>query len=282
MFLALMCAVGLALAQGTTPTGVQRYGGIQLIRGETKIALGPTPPVETITDIGSVGFQRVDYTQYTPPPMPMPTTIGPCDVFTSPPATTSSSPMSTGLDFGGVININGPNGMKQLPQADSSPYLGGGTAIPGFYTPPPLYLDPGTYVVDNGAGGADVGPFSVTLNVPSPGFVWTNADSDLTIVRSAGVDIQWTGGDPNTNVLILGVAGTASFGCVVPNNGEYMVPSDVLSLLPASSPTGGGLTAALGSTLTVEINSVANFSASGLDMGTLLFSVSYMRTVVYQ
>ena len=76
------------------------------------------------------------------------------------------------------------------------------------------------------------------MNVPSPGFAWANAYADLTVTLAAGVDIQWSGGDPTTNVQIQGVATSptmvGSFTCSVPNNGEFFVTSDVLAVLPAT------------------------------------------------
>jgi hypothetical protein len=116
-------------------------------------------------------------------------------------------PVITPLDAGPVLNVTGPNGTQQAPAVMSitpgqgsqiySAALGGGIPlpptpfpIPGLSGPKPLWLDPGTYTVDNGGGGADVGPFTATLTLPAS-FVWTNVESDLTINRSAGVDIQW-------------------------------------------------------------------------------------------
>jgi hypothetical protein len=286
---------GLALAQGGPPTGVQKNGVVGLLRAESKIPLIPgMPPTDSTTDNVTGAFVSSDYTNYTPPNLPPVTTIGPCFVTTitlplapQPP----SGVVTTFLDGGPVINLNGPNGTKQIPQMKSGAYflqVGGGVAIP---TPIPIpglpgvlppYLDPGTYTVDNGSGGADVGPFTATLNVPSPGFAWTNADANLTIDRSAGVDIQWTGGDPANNVQIQGVVSTStvsgSFTCIVPNNGEFMVTSDVLSLLPA---TATGAPAAT-SSLTVSNLSLANFSASGLDLGIFSYESGATRFVVYQ
>jgi hypothetical protein len=112
--------------------------------------------------------------------------------------------------------------------------------------------------------------------------VWTNADANLTITRSAGVDIQWSGGDPSTMVEIQGGASTpttaASFTCFVPNNGEFLVTSDVLSLLPAT-PAGAPPSSNL---LTVNNTSQVNFSATGLDLGLLLYEAGSTRQVVYQ
>ena len=169
--------------------------------------------------------------------------------------------------------------------------LGGGVAIPtpfpirGLPGVTPIFLGPGSYEVDNGGGGADVGPFTANLTVPSPGFVWTNADADLTVTLASGVDIQWSGGDPTTNVEIQGTVATptaaAAFTCIVPNNGEFFVTSAVLSMLPAT-PTGGGPGSASSSLLSVSNSSMANFSASGISLGILTYEAGYTRMVVYQ
>jgi hypothetical protein len=293
VFFVLSSAV-LMLGQTPTPTGIQKNGVVGLLRAEGKIPLVPgMPPVDSTTDNATGAFVMSDYTNYTPPTLPPATTIGPCVVSTimlpqspQPP----SGLVTTFLDGGPFINLNGPNGTKQIPQMKGVYFqqVGGGIAIP---TPIPIpglpgvlppYLDPGTYTVDNGSGGADVGAFTATLNVPSPGFAWTNADANLTIDRSAGVDIQWTGGDPANNVQIQGTVSTssisASFTCSVPNNGEFMVTSDVTSLLPASA---AGAPAAT-SSLTVSNLSLTNFSASGLDLGIFSYESGATRFVVYQ
>jgi hypothetical protein len=286
----------LTFAQGGPPTGIQKSGFIQLIRAESKLTVLPgMPPLDNTTDTAAGSFVSSDYTNYTPGPLPPSTTIGPCSVtiITQPqPPPTPSGIVTTFLDGGPVINVNGPNGAKQIPQMMPVPniltyylQIGGGIPlpfpIPGFPGPQPPYLDPGTYTIDNGSGGADVGPFMATLNVPSPGFLWTNADANLTVVRSAGVDLQWSGGDPNAMVEIQGVSGTTAqsgaFTCFVPNNGEFVVTSDVLSLLPAS-PAGG----APGNSLSVSNTTFGNFSASGLDMGGVSYESGYLRMVVYQ
>ena len=119
------------------------------------------------------------------------------------------------------------------------------------------------------------------MNVPSPGFVWTNADSDLTVTLATGVDIQWSGGDPTTTVGIQGTSVTptqiGSFTCTVPNNGEFFVGPDVLSYLPA---TPAGMTSTLGA----SNSSVVYFNATGLDDmgGSFSYEAGSARLVVYQ
>jgi hypothetical protein len=150
--------------------------------------------------------------------------------------------------------------------------------------PKPLWLDPGSYTVDNGGGGADVGAFTATITMPTR-FAWTNADSNATITLASGVDLQWTGGDPNAMVEIQGVSTTstspaagASFTCIVPNTGEFMVTPDVLSMIP---PTPSGLMPAL-STLTVGTFGQGNLSAPGVDQGIISYNDGWTRQVVYQ
>jgi hypothetical protein len=290
----VLSSAGLAFGQGAPPTGVQRNGSIGLLRSETMISLLPgTPPTDSTTDNATGGFVSTDYTNYMPPPAQPFTTIGPCIAYSltlplpTPPPT---GLVTTTLDAGPVINLNGPDGTKQIPQTMGYYFaqVGGGTPlpfpIPGLPGVLPPYLDPGTYTVDNGGGGADVGPFSTTLNVPSPGFVWTNADANLTVTLSAGVDIQWSGGDPTTNVQIQGLSSiptqAGGFTCSVPNNGEFLVTPDVLAFLPASIV--GGAPGTSTSLLTVSNSSIVNFSAPGLDLGIFSYESGSSRQVVYQ
>jgi hypothetical protein len=293
VILLILSSAGLALSQITTiPTGIVKTGIVSLIRADSETAFGLAPPVENTMDAAVAGFVSADYTNYTPPSPPPSIMIGACIVSTITLSDTlqNTPPTTIQLDGGPVINVNGPNGAKQIPQRNGVYFaqVGGGIPlpIPGFFGPMPLYLDPGTYTIDNGGGGADVGPFTATLNVPSPGFVWTNADANLTIDRSAGIDIQWSGGDPATNVLIHGVVGISgaggSFGsldCSAPNTGEFFVTPDLLSLLPATSASGspGAI-----STLAVTNASMTTFSAAGIDVGIFSYQAGYSRTVVYQ
>jgi hypothetical protein len=292
VLLALSCAAALAPGQTTLPTGIQRSGAVDVGRNESKTA-GVEAMVDSITGI----FQSIDYSNL--PPQPVQTviqsaTVGPCNVVTLGPLSLPSlgSILPKILDAGPVLNLNGPNGLKQIPLNSIVNIffstLGGGTpppaSVPNAPVLPPLYLDAGSYALDNGSGGADVGPFTATLNVPAPLLVWTNADSDLTIDRSAGVDVQWTGGDPSTNIMIYGVIGSVSgssaFNCSVPNNGEFMVTPDVLSLMPAT-PTGslgpGGT-----SVLKVSSTTQTTFSAPGLDTAEFSYTLNSTRNVVYQ
>ena len=214
--------------------------------------------------------------------------------YTLPPnPPTDISGAVTLLDAGPAINLTGPNGTKTFAasQFGFGGQLGGGTAFPGAPAPAPLYLDPGTYTVDNGGGGADVGPFTATITIPAT-FTWTNADDPSTqsIDRSAGVDVAWTGGDPNSMVIINGgvltmdpvshqISGGAVYTCKENNSaGHFFVSPDVLSLLPASTANIAGLSNGL---LSVSDGVQATFSATGIDTGFFSFSALTTRNSAY-
>jgi hypothetical protein len=278
-----------AIAQ-TTPTGIVKNGSILLLRIEAKAFNGAVAIDDTTSDAVAGGFTSIDYSkwQYSQPSGTM-TTIGPCIVSVTPqpePMGPDNSALFKYLDAGPVLNLKGPNGNMQEPSFGAFYFgtLGGGPSGPP--APPPLYLDPGTYTLDNGAGGADIGPFTATLTIPSSPFVWTNADADLSIVRSAGVDIAWTGGDPTTKVVIQGSQSSndpatfkpTAFGlfiCTVDNTGDFFVTPDVLSLLPTD-------TLSIGGTLMVTSSVQASFNAAGSDMSTFLFQSSASRNVAYK
>jgi hypothetical protein len=135
---------------------------------------------------------------------------------------------STNLDAGASITISGPNGARGLSYSDASaktaPYFGllganGALATTGLTSDPP-FLSAGAYTV-SGNGGKDVGPFSFPLTVAS-GATWLNRDQISVIDRTAGLTINWSGGDPAKQVgMILGLASnpstnvSGSFACLV-------------------------------------------------------------------
>lgn len=283
-----------------TPTGIQTVGSIAIIRAEGLIPaiLPGSSPTPSVTELFTAGFQSLDYTNYTPPAPPDPSTIntiGPCTVTTIDPTrvVAPSGVVASPLDAGPVVNLSGPNGKKQFPLNKgtyggplSSPIT---LPIPGV-TPAPPYLSPGTYTVDNGSGGADIAPFNANLTVPDPMFTWTNPDAAATITRSDGVDITFSGGDPNANVSISGsvslldaafkVTGGAAFICIVPNTGEFFISSDVLNLLPATVPA--SLPSIPTSTLTVSQGVRVNFDAPISTTNVFSFSTGVSRNVTYK
>jgi hypothetical protein len=290
-FLALCVAAVAAFAQDPPPAVASRTGTFALNRLSISLPFGPLGTIFSTSDSFSGSFVFTDFSQVAIPQPPTATTIGQCVVTpnTQPPDLSSAS---TTLDAGGVINLTGPNGTRTFgsTQFGFSGSLGGGPAFAGQPPPVPLYLDPGYYSIDNGGGGADVGAFATTITIPNA-LVWTNADAaqSLSINRAAGVDVTWTGGDPNTRIQINGgvlvvdaatlqVSGGASFACTEDNAaGHFFVSPDVLSLLPASSMRTG----ISNGQLSVGSTVAAPFSAPGLDAGTFTYSAVTNRNPAY-
>ena len=71
------------------------------------------------------------------------------------------------------------------------------------------------------------------------------------------------------------VAG-ASFTCIVPNSGEFMVTPDVLSMM-SPTPAGGPSVLLTLSTLTVGTFGQGTFSAPGLDNGIVSYNDGWVR-----
>jgi hypothetical protein len=294
-FLALSFGVAAALAQDM-PTGIVKSGSISLGRSEGKFFAGPVGTIDSTTDVFNAAFKATDYSKVTPTQT---TTIGSCVVTSLGQSPSASDPSVTLLDAGAVMNVSGPNGSQQF-AANKSSYsgmLGGGAPLPfpGAPAPTPLWLDPGTYTVDNGGGGVDVPAFKATLTIQNSIFTWTNADSILSIDRSAGVDVTWTGGDPASQAYITGsssqvdsttlqITGGAVFVCTADlNAGHFFVPPEVLTLLPASGmaanmSTGGFMSP---STLIVASTIQATFDVPGIDMSVLTFSSDNLRNVQF-
>jgi hypothetical protein len=163
-----------------------------------------------------------------------------------------------GLDAGQLLTVNGPKGSRQVLQR-----------YPGYYSETfaqgtvTQFLQPGTYAVDNGAGGADVGRFQATVSFP--------AQLSATVQQSAtGTAVNWQGGDPTGYVVIQGSVKSASgvptnFTCVERTSaGQFALPPVVMSSLPGA-PSGVTAVVAAG---TAAQN---RFKAAGLDLAFFSF-----------
>jgi hypothetical protein len=198
-----------------------------------------------------------------------------------PPAFTSGliAPLPL-LDAGAAIALTGPHGPKQLLKSRGaySGQLGGGFDSGAT----PLYLDAGTYTV-SGQGGTDVGPFSQTFTI-SPPLTWINQGDIIAVDRSAGLDVTWTGGDPNGTVRITsdfssngGASSLASFTCIAKNSDHHFtIPAFVLVSLPASEPS------TFSGDISLSTISTTRFKAPGLDSGTITSTVAVGKNVTYR
>ena len=184
-----------------------------------------------------------------------------CNVWTAVNATDS---MSAELVDAGELNIKGPGGLdKVVPKMkDSNTYyldlapagsgIPGIPTIPGYpgmpgETPSASGVQKGSYTL-SGKGGAVVGSFSASVNVPDA-LVWTNKDdaSMTSIDRGAALTFLWTGvgsaGDMATAVGLssgpapedTSKAVIRTFMCFAPTTaGRIVVPASILQQMPAN------------------------------------------------
>jgi hypothetical protein len=99
--------------------------------------------------------------------------------------------------------------------------------------------------------------------------------------RSKDLTIKWTGGVPNTQVTIAGGSSANGFGvgflCAAPiSAGQMMVPAYVLENLPVPD------SAPLNAQFTVGNRSTTIFTATGLDLAAVHYSVAYTLDVRLQ
>jgi len=279
------------LAAAQSATGLRR-GSIILARTKLKISFGGFS-IDSTTDIGTADFEKLNLSQIYGSQGFGFASEGACTVgYTSGDDTTPDDPVTgEDLDAGPSLTVSGPAGARQLSRVGQAKgvymgQLGGGTPNPlggGSATPP--FLEPGSYTV-TGTGGADVGAFTARITLPSP-LNWTNQSSISTVNRSQGVNVTWSGGDPNGYTFIFGTssAGTgqtavsAVFSCIVrTSRGSFTVPASVLSALP---PTAGGVES-FGVLGVGSSSQPVRFNAPGLDSGFLAGTSLNGSTVTYQ
>ena len=196
------------------------------------------------------------------------------------------------LDAGPAVFIAGGNSTRSIPRISLGTYanrmLGGGVTFPGFPSPPP-FLVPGAFLLNNGSGGASVGPFSFTFDLPGP-VIWTNPDViGRAIPRTQDLTITWSGGDPERQFIILsGVSmlatgAAAGFACrQTAGAGSFTIPAQILAALPASDS--GPFSLPLGSFFagTSLYGDTTSFQAPGIDIGRFTFTEYFSSSVRYQ
>jgi uncharacterized protein (TIGR03437 family) len=244
------------------------------------------------------GFQLAALSQY----LAQVTTSGSCSVshFSSSSASTAV-PTGTlaGLDAG-AVTLNGPAGSGLTNQAftqdpDTFSYsINIGTEGLPIPTGLNAKLIAGQYTVA-GAGGKDVGKFNTSLTLGSP--LTLLGALPNTVTESAGLTLNWNGGNASDLVEIVGssstITGTGAntgtdtwtFICTTNAGAQtFTVPASILTLLPpvsAGSTTGSGF---------LEFASVVNpatftapLTAGGtIDSGTFLSAVGFGSIVSFQ
>jgi len=181
---------------------------------------------------------------------------------------------ATAIDAGPSIGITGPSGSISLNNNNNFYFS---QISPGF-----VPAAGGTFHINNGQGGPDVGAFALTLTLPPP-LTWTNQASITTVNRAQGVTVTWSGGDSNSYVRISGSTSSttapmvgAVFNCTAPIAAKtFTVPASVLLQLPPGSSTLG-----LGNAPNTLVFQVT--SGPKLDFGLASTSWRFSTNVVYQ
>ncbi len=276
-----------------TGQGTIRSGYIEFSRLATTVTVQGAGATTNSQDMGIAGFNSETIVGGTLPSNLVESvfTVGGCTVSvanssTSTQSITGTAPPpvnSVSLDAGPALTVTGPNGTRSMAETKLSGQiyydatLGNGT--------PGNYLDAGSYTIA-GPGGADVGAFTASIVLPQP-LVWTNESGIVTVNRSAGQQVTWTGGAPGKSVIIEGLSFVYSGGPTVgadficsadAASGQFTIPALVLLSLPA---TGTSLFNA-GSLSVLSSDTAQLFAAPGIDLGLILAYSGASETVIYQ
>ena len=153
------------------------------------------------------------------------------------------------LDAGPDLFMTGPGGTKTIPASST------GSFDADLAIAPSTYIQPGSYTVTNGSGGANVGPFNWQLTLPAS-VVPTNIPA--TVNRAQPLTLTWTGGSGYTMASIILANGVPvassldSWAFIVcaadASSGTFTIPTAILNLLPANgygSPTEKGVSVSI-------------------------------------
>ncbi len=276
-------------------------GFVLLARLSLDIHLAPHSGPRFEFDYGISSFGRQESGERAFPPLPPPHT---CTVFTArinlrqlmgqtrSPAEWTSIPQTTPgnrhLDAGAAVWVTGPSGTLPLNRDARLYYDGFLGGMPPFarMPPKPLYLRAGAYTV-SAPGGADVGPFSVKLQVPR-GIEWTNRTQIADVLRDSGVTVEWKAPRGDDAVLILAANADRYSGdsamclCMAPaRDGRFTVPPLALGNLPPTLEE-DDLTASYLLLMEIPVHPPARIEARGLDAAFAAFVSASGRLVKYK
>ena len=175
---------------------------------------------------------------------------GSCQISTY--SSSSSTPDPSGgltyLDAGNV-SVTGPAGSSLNNTAlTKTNNVYGISSTEGFSIPgqTSFSLPAGSYSLAGG-GGPDVGSFSTSMVLASPLTITGNLPT--TVNRSAGLTLNWTGGNASDLVEIVGGGATSSGGVTTSTTficlttagvRTFTVPASILQQIPASTSTSPG------------------------------------------
>ena len=259
----LSAPVSIAIAPSASATACVQTGyttqQLQTLDNGGTFTAGGFSLLEDVVTVGSAGTQKIDeisgsFTQVTGfqlsssgTPNYSLTTVGSCQVFKY---TFSGSTVTVGgaksLDAG-TVTITGPSGSNLTNQKlteDSSNEYSDLINYPGQTSNGTILA--GTYSL-TGAGGTDVGPFNTAITIGPP--LVLSSPLPTTVTESAGLTLNWTGGNASDVVNITGATSTSTgtgankvytatgFICTTTAGQKtYTVPPAVLTqLVPAAN-----------------------------------------------
>ncbi|HYP12849.1 MAG TPA: hypothetical protein VEQ63_02910 [Bryobacteraceae bacterium] len=270
--------------------GNLRQGSVVLVRSNSKFSIPGAGSFDQKSDTGSASFFSFNLNQLLTSQGSIgefaSMSVGSCSLFTFKGDDRGDiDPVEPQvLDAGPAINVSGPRGNKQLTKGAGGFYsatLGGGSLpIPGAPAGQPDFLEPGSYRIDNGSGGTQVGAFTANLTLGQL-LNWDNMNAVENVSRSQGQTIEWSGGDPAGYTSITGMSTSANasamFYCMERTSARrFTIPSYVLLNLPATTGENFGFLSVSGMSAGVP------FTASGLDSGQVYAVSGNMKTVNYR
>ncbi len=235
------------------------------------------------------GFSQLNGFQLASAAQANPTIIqsGSCQVIqsTSSGSTASAGGSLTYLDAG-AVTITGPAGSSLTNQALTktnnvySYSTSEGISLPGQAS---FTLPAGSYTL-NGAGGNDVGSFNASIALASALSVTGGLPS--TVTKSAGLTLNWTGGNASDLVEIIGsssstsgsgsstVTSTTTFICLTTAGQKtFTVPASILTQLPSTSTgslevASGNLSTTFSTTLKADNSTIPGLFGSFAGIGS--------------
>jgi hypothetical protein len=138
-------------------------------------------------------------------------------------------------------------------------------------------------------GGEDVGAHEVSIETTAP-VRWTNRLNLTEINRASELEVTWTGGDPNSFVIIAGGTSnganpqlTTSFNCGARvGAGRFTIPREILSSLVPSFTVPGPISPPTGQLSISTFKIPAKFEAPGIDVGNISYQTAETQLVHYR
>ena len=273
----------------------KKIGVVALLRTAVTEDVGLPAPATVTTDTSMVTFQQE-----------APNGFGFNPIFSLPPAGTCTSYTVTGdlfdgdpmpgsgtsgkfLNEGSPIAMAGPGTRRTIarPVDNSRNFQPLGYTYDGSLAPSSLFLNAGANVSIQGPGGTDIGGFQTSFTVAPP-LNWTNRDQTLSINRSQGFTVNWSGAPAGQSVIVFGggvdLPSNASslFVCVAaPGAASFTVPAAALANIAA---TRVNLLQSKGAVYvgSLATASPATINAGNLDFGAILPGTFIGKTVMFQ